>query len=122
MISNTGWYRNVVTGTGQRATYYSSKAWVNNDLQFVRGTRNNARTKRMATHVSRGHSTLRFGGGPALFCVSAFAVQGFVHSWGADVLQARHTPQKMMPRNGTSLVASVHFSISQHQTVHAMPV
>ena len=71
MIRNTGWYRNVVTGTGQRATSYSSKTWENNGLQFVRGTRNNARTKRMATHVSRGHSTSRFGGGPTQFCVSA---------------------------------------------------
>ena len=56
---------------------------------------------------------------------SAFqlAIAGFfVRSRSTDMLQASHRPQKMMPCSGTSLVATVDLSISQHQTVHAVHV
>ena len=52
----------------------------------------------------------------------SWPVQGFVKSRSTDMLQASHKPQQIMPCDGTSSVAIVDLSISQHQTVHAVPV
>ena len=52
---------------------------------------------------------------------SSWPARVFVRSRSTDMLQTSHTPQKMMPCDGTSSVATVHLSISQHQTVHANP-
>ena len=80
-----------------------------------------------STSVSLGHSILRVS--TVQFVAWADSVLGFsspvrsfVRSRSTDMLQTSQLPQKMMPCHGTFSVATVHHSISQHKTVHAVPV